>query len=60
MKHLGYDVSATAVRNVLDVHGIVTDPERRRRGDWLQFIETQQYVTATTDSYDELPGWKIL
>ena len=49
MKYLGYDVSATTVRNVLDTHGIVPDPERRRRGDWLQFIETQQYVTAATD-----------
>ena len=49
MKYLGYDVSATTVRNVLDAHGIVPDPERRRRGDWLQFIETQQYVTAATD-----------
>ena len=49
MKYLGYDVSATTVRNILDAHGIVPDPERRRRGDWLQFIETQQYVTAATD-----------
>ena len=49
MKYLGYDVSATTVRNVLDAHGIVPDPERRRRGDWLQFFETQQYVTAATD-----------
>lgn len=49
MKYLGYDVSASTARNVLDVHGIVPDPERRRRGDWLQFIETQQYVAAATD-----------
>ena len=49
MKYLGYDVSATTVGNVLDAHGIVPDPERRRCGDWLQFIETQQYVTAATD-----------
>ena len=33
----------------LDAHSIVPDPERRRRGDWLQFIDTQQYVTAATD-----------
>ena len=49
MKYLGYDVSASTVRNVLDVHGIVPDPERRRRGNWLQFIETQQYIAAATD-----------
>ena len=29
--------------------GIIPDPERRRRGDWLQFIDTQQYITAATD-----------
>ena len=49
MKYLGYDVSATTVRKILNDHGIVPDPERRARGDWQQFITTQQYVTAATD-----------
>ena len=49
MKYLGYDISASTVRNILDEHGIVPDPERRLRGDWDQFIEMQQYVTAATD-----------
>ena len=49
MKYLGYDVSASTVRNVLNAHVIVPDQERRRRGDWLQFIDTQQYVIAATD-----------
>ncbi|MBO7327241.1 MAG: integrase core domain-containing protein [Lentisphaeria bacterium] len=49
MKYLGYDVSVSTVRNVLNAHGIVPDPERRRCGDWHQFIETQQFVTAATD-----------
>lgn len=49
MKYLGYDVSVSTVRNVLNAHGIVPDPERRLRGDWHQFIETQQFVTAATD-----------
>ena len=49
MKYLGYDVCTSTIRNVLDAHGIVPDPERRRRGDWLQFTDTQQYVTAATD-----------
>ena len=49
MRYLGYDVSATTVRKVLNDHGIVPDPERRKRGDWQQFITTQQYVTAATD-----------
>ncbi len=49
MRYLGYDVSATTIRKVLGDHGIVPDPERRKRGDWRQFIETQQYVAAATD-----------
>ena len=49
MKYLGYDISAGTVKNILDEHGIVPDPERRLRGDWDQFIETQQYVTVATD-----------
>ena len=49
MKYLGYDISPSTVKNILDEHGIVPDPERRLRGDWDQFIETQQYVTAATD-----------
>ena len=49
MRYLGYNVSATTIRHILEVNGIVPDPERRLRGDWSQFIETQQYVTASTD-----------
>ena len=49
MKYLGYDVCTSTIRNILDAHGIIPDPERRRHGDWLQFIDTQQYVTAATD-----------
>ncbi len=49
MRYLGYDVCASTVRNILNAHGIIPDPERRLRGDWLQFIDTQQYLTAATD-----------
>ena len=49
MKYLGYNVCASTVRHILNDHGIVPDPERRLRGDWNQFIETQQYCTTSTD-----------
>ena len=49
MRYLGYDVCASTVRHILNDYGIVPDPERRLRGDWEQFIETQQYSTASTD-----------
>ena len=28
---------ASTIRNIRDAHGIIPDPERRRRGAWLQF-----------------------
>ena len=49
MRYLGYDVCASTVKHILSDYGIVPDPERRLRGDWDQFIETQQYSTASTD-----------
>ena len=49
MKYLGYEVSVSTIRNILDAHGIVPDPERRFRGDWQQFIDTQQFVSAAAD-----------
>lgn len=49
MRYLGYDICPSTVKHILDNHGIVPDPERRLRGDWEQFIETQQYVSAATD-----------
>ena len=49
MQYLGYEVSASTVRKILNDHGIVPDPESRKKGDWLQFLDTQQDVTAATD-----------
>ncbi len=49
MRYLGYDVCASTVRNILNAHGIVPDPERRTRGDWDRFINTQRDLIAATD-----------
>ena len=49
MRYLGYSIGATTVKHILDDYGIVPDPERWVRGDCDQFIETQQYVTTSTD-----------
>ncbi len=49
MRYLGYDVCASTVKHILSNYGIVPDPERRLRGDWDQFIETQQYSIASSD-----------
>lgn len=49
MQYLGYNVSASTIRKVLNDHGIIPDPELRKRGDWNRFINAQQHVTAATD-----------
>ena len=49
MRYLGYDISPSTVKNILDGYGIVPDPERRLLGCWDQFISAQQYVTASVD-----------
>ena len=49
LRYLEYDICPSSVKHILDDHGIIPDPERRLRGDWERFIETQQYVTAATD-----------
>ena len=49
MRYLGYDVSASTVKNILDAHGIIPDPEYKLRGNWKRFIDSQQYVTASVD-----------
>ena len=38
MRYLGYNVSATTIRHILEANGIIPDPERRLRGDWSQFM----------------------
>ena len=42
MKYLGYDISASAIRNILNEHGIIPDPERRRRGCGQWYLLTLQ------------------
>lgn len=49
MTYLGYKVSVSTVRKVLDDHGIVADPECRKRGDWEQFINSHKNVIAAAD-----------
>lgn len=47
--YLGYAITASTIRKILNDHGIIPDPEQRRRGDWIRFMDTQQAVTAATD-----------
>ncbi len=49
MRNFGYSISASTVKKILDDHGIVPDPERRIKGDWERFINTQRDLIAATD-----------
>lgn len=49
MQYLNYKVSDSTIRKILNDYGIVPNPEKRARGDWLQFWNTQEAVTAAID-----------
>jgi hypothetical protein len=49
MKYLGYNVSVSTVRKVLDDYDIIPDPECRKRSDWEQFISSHKNVIAAAD-----------
>ena len=49
LSELGYTVSKSTVRNVLDDYGLTPDSETRTTGSWWQFWATQEAVTAAID-----------
>jgi len=49
MQYLNFQISSSTVRKILDDYGITPDPEKRARGDWNQFWDTQEAVTAAVD-----------
>jgi putative transposase len=49
MKYLGFDVSATTVKNILDDYGITPVPEKCGRGDWELFMNAHRDVILSAD-----------
>ncbi len=49
MTYLEMKVSPSTVKRVLDDHGIVPEPERKKRIDWKRFIDAHKDVLAATD-----------
>ena len=49
VEHLGYTIGRTTIRQILDDHGIVPDPEQKRRISWKVFLASHKEVMAATD-----------
>ncbi|MGB5519757.1 MAG: helix-turn-helix domain-containing protein [Gammaproteobacteria bacterium] len=51
MANLGYTLSDQTVGNILQRHGILPAPERKRTTTWADFIRTHMAVLAGTDFF---------
>jgi putative transposase len=51
LANLGHEVSDQTVGNVLERHGILPAPERKRTTTWAQFIRSHMAVLAGTDFF---------
>jgi len=47
--HLGYGVSRSTVKRILDDHGITPEPEKQRSVQWQEFLKSHLNVMAATD-----------
>jgi putative transposase len=48
-RNLGYSISDTAIAKILKAHGIDPAPERKRPGNWKEFLSTHWDVLASVD-----------
>ncbi|REK25516.1 MAG: hypothetical protein DWQ42_11235 [Planctomycetota bacterium] len=49
LANLGYEITATTVRNILKAHGIEPAPDRRRSLSWKTFLKSHWDTLAATD-----------
>ena len=49
MEYLGLEVGRTTIKRILQDHGIVPDPELKRRIRWKEFLKSHLEVMAATD-----------
>jgi putative transposase len=54
---LGYFVSATSIRNLMQKHGVPTSP-RRSHGSWREFLRAQASAIVATD-YFTVDTWNL-
>ncbi len=59
--HLGYDVTHTTVKRVLDNYGIVPPRQRASEHRWRQFVETHRDVIVSCDfaTYELVTPWGL-
>lgn len=48
-RNLGYSISDTAIAKILKAHGIDPAPDRKRPGNWKEFLSTHWDVLASVD-----------
>ena len=48
-RNLGYSISDTAIAEILKAHGIEPAPDRKRRGNWKEFLNAHWDVLASVD-----------
>ncbi len=51
LAHVGLEVGRTTIKRILDDHGIVPDPEQKRRVQWKEFLSSHMHVIAATDFF---------
>ena len=49
VEHLGFTIGRTTIRRILDDHGIVPDPEQKRRVRWKEFLSSHKEDMAAKD-----------
>jgi putative transposase len=49
VRNLGYSISDTAIAKILKAHGIDPAPDRKRPGNWKEFLSTHWDVLASVD-----------
>ena len=49
VEHLGFEIGRNTIRRILDDHGIVPEPDQKRRVSWKEFIASHKEVIAATD-----------
>jgi hypothetical protein len=56
LANLGYEISDTAIGNILKEHGIEPAPERKRQTTWKAFLQAHWDVLAAIDYRSRLGG----
>jgi len=51
LAHVGLKLGRSTIKRILDDHGIVPEPELKRRVQWKEFLKSHLHVMAATDFF---------